>query len=214
LSANPETNPDTEEEEELSPRAARVMRIVLWSVVAVMAAGWIFLFYNVLSRSLAPPAPPPPPVAAKPAPAPPAKPAAAPPVAAAAKPAAHGPSREVLSDVRIQLDTPNNGETVNQPFPVIGWAADLAATDGTGIGAVHVHIYPCVSCPAAYVGTAEYGAERPDVAAAIKPNLPLSGYSLVVAGLPPGEYRLYVFATSTLTNSLAPKATSATITVR
>jgi hypothetical protein len=67
LSASPETDLDTAEEPELSLRAARALRIVLWSVVAVMAAGWIFL-----SRSLAPAVPTPPPAAAKPAPAPPA----------------------------------------------------------------------------------------------------------------------------------------------
>jgi hypothetical protein len=81
LSANPESNLDTEEEPALSPRADRAMRIVRWPLVAVMAAGWIVLFYNVLSRSLAPPAPAPP-VAETPAQAakPAAKPAAAPPV--------------------------------------------------------------------------------------------------------------------------------------
>jgi hypothetical protein len=76
LSANPESHLASDEEPEFSPRADRALRIVSWSLVAVMAAGWIFLFYNVLSKSLAPPAPPPPPVAA-----PPAKPAAATPVA-------------------------------------------------------------------------------------------------------------------------------------
>jgi hypothetical protein len=79
VSANPASTLETEAEPELSPRADHALRVVSWSVVAVLAAGWIGLFSNVLARSLAPP-PPPPPVAEKPAPAPPAKPTAAPPV--------------------------------------------------------------------------------------------------------------------------------------
>src|SRR5688572_17484929 len=115
------------------------MRIVLWGIVAVMAVAWIFLFYNVASRTLFPP--PPPAAPAKPA-EPAAKPAAAAPPAAKPAPAAAAPSPAAAPPVTldggttgpsITIESPTNGAVVSQPFVFSGWSVDRSAPDGTGI---------------------------------------------------------------------------------
>jgi hypothetical protein len=197
LSANPQIDAETEEEEELSPRAARAMRIVLWSVVAVMAAGWIFLFYNVLSRSLAPPAPPPPPpnkpeVAKAAAP---AKPASAP-----AAPSPSTASKAAPQRVVVTIDTPVDGATVGQDFEIRGWALDGRSTTGSGVSAVHVYAYPEDGSPA--IGLAGIGPPwhaRADVAAAMGSQFEQSAFSARVPQLRPGHYVIKALAFSSVT---------------
>jgi hypothetical protein len=42
--------------------------------------------------------------------------------------------------MRATIDTPYSGQSVQQPFLLAGWAADLAATSGAGIDTVRVGV--------------------------------------------------------------------------
>jgi hypothetical protein len=130
----------------------------------------------------------------------------------------HGPPSEPLSrqEVRIVLrpkgtspqvviDTPAAHHTIGQPFVLAGWAADLAATDGTGIDTLHVWAYPVGGAAPVFLGVAP-GAPRFDVAAAYGQQFRDAGYSLVVKGLAPGTYDLAVFAWSSGSNGFLPAA--------
>ena len=60
---------------------------------------------------------------------------------------------------------PRSQQDVAQPFALGGWAADLSATDGTGIATLHAWAYPLAGGPPVFLGAASYGGARPDVAA-------------------------------------------------
>jgi len=107
---------------------------------------------------------------------------------------------------RMVLDTPLEGATVQQPFPVAGWAIDQAAASGPGVDAVHIYAYPSdasgnISGPPALGLAATYGLSRPDVGAAFGSQFTNSGYVLNVSGLPAGFYHLIVFAHSIVTGT-------------
>jgi hypothetical protein len=106
----------------------------------------------------------------------------------------------------MNLETPLEGATVQQPFPVAGWAIDQAAAVGTGVNAVHIYAYPSdasgnISGPPALGLAATYGLSRPDVGAAFGSQFTNSGYALDVTGLPAGFYHLIVFAHSTVSGA-------------
>src|SRR6187402_3521960 len=68
--------------------------------------------------------------------------------------------------LRLAIDTPNALTPVALPFAVAGWTLDQsAASSTTGIDAVHVYARPVVGTPI-FLGAAELGRDRPDVAAA------------------------------------------------
>ena len=108
---------------------------------------------------------------------------------------------------------PVEGRLADSAFLVAGWATDLAAASGTGVGAVQVWAYPNPGSgePARFLGQATLGGARPDVAAFFGPNAQQSGYGLMVSGLPPGVYDIAVFMQSTVvgtfTNSQAVRVT-------
>ena len=89
---------------------------------------------------------------------------------------------------------------------VAGWAADLDAGD-TGIDTVHLWAYPLAGGRPIFLGAAEYGGVRPDVAAMYGDRVAQSGYGLRVDGLPLGEYDLAVFAYSTVRGRFLPART-------
>ncbi len=186
---------DIEEEPELSPRAARAMRVVLWAVVAVMAAGWIFLFYNVATRSFTPTSPPvfKPAEAAKPAEVKPAAPAAAKP-----------------SEPEVVIETPVANAEIGQPFEVKGWAVDKAAPSGTGISLIHVHAFAPGGGPQ-FLGQADYGIPRPDVGQRLGRQAEISGYKLNVGNLAPGKYDIRVYAFTTVGNRFVEAVVSVTV---
>jgi hypothetical protein len=106
----------------------------------------------------------------------------------------------------MNLETPLEGATVQQPFGVAGWAIDQAAAVGTGVNAVHIYAYPSdasgnISGPPALGLAATYGLSRPDVGAAFGSQFTKSGYALNVSDLPAGFYHLIVFAHSIVTGT-------------
>jgi hypothetical protein len=93
-----------------------------------------------------------------------------------------------------------------------GWAADLAATSGTGIDAIHVWAYPRTGAPV-FLGAARYGRARRDVAAVHGAAFQASGFVLALPALAPGRYTLAVFPLRSATRTFG-RATTATLTVR
>jgi hypothetical protein len=86
-----------------------------------------------------------------------------------------------------------------------GWSADLGASAGSGIDAIHVYAYPNPGSGAApmFLGAAAYGTARADVAAAYGAQFLNSGYSLPIVGLTPGRWDFVLFAHSTVTNTFS-----------
>lgn len=74
-----------------------------------------------------------------------------------------------------------------------GWAADLDASNGTGIETLHVWAYPVDGSTPIFVGVADYDGARPDVAAVHGERFLKSGFALSMTGLAPGTYDLAVF---------------------
>jgi hypothetical protein len=122
----------------------------------------------------------------------------------------HG--RVVRQDVSIVLNPKGSNRVgpqvvIDVAGPVLGgWAADLDAPDGTGIGTLHVWAYPRAGGDPIFVGVASYGGARPDVAAVYGDQFRKSGFGLVIRGLAPGAYDLAVFAWSTATRDFLPAA--------
>jgi len=108
----------------------------------------------------------------------------------------------------VHIDSPAPGATVSGTVTISGWAIDNDAKVGTAIGSVHVLVDGTV------VGTATYGASRPDVCAAYpdRPGCPNVGftYSLNMATLASGSHTITVTATD---SASPPDTGSATITV-
>jgi len=99
---------------------------------------------------------------------------------------------------------------VGSAFFLAGWAADLDATDGSGVDAIHVWAYPVNEAgqrlAPVFVGSGIYGGTRPDVGAVYGDQFVDSGYGLVVQGLSSGTYDIAVFAHSTVRHDFAPAA--------
>jgi hypothetical protein len=104
----------------------------------------------------------------------------------------------VLPAVVIEIDTPSPNATLTGGFYIAGWTADLRSTSGSGVDAVHVWAYRAGQAPQ-FVGAAQLGMPRPDVAAAVGAPFATSGYFVTASGLAPGAYDLVVFARSSLT---------------
>ena len=109
-----------------------------------------------------------------------------------------GPGRLSLSPLtavaQIVVDTPVLGARVEQPFAIRGWAAEVFGVAGTtGVDAVHVWAFPAAGGSPTFLGAAEYGRPRPDVAAVFGADYTNAGFELTVRGLPPGAYTLTAF---------------------
>jgi hypothetical protein len=93
----------------------------------------------------------------------------------------------------VWIDQPVAGATVLGTVTVAGWAVDNGTVVGTAIGSVQVKV------DGALIGTAAYGASRPDVCAAYagRPGCPNVGYSFPwnTTGLSAGVHILTVTAT-------------------
>jgi hypothetical protein len=115
---------------------------------------------------------------------------------------------------QVVIDVPTAGQAETaQPFMLAGWAADLDAEEGTGIGAVHVWAYPVSGGAPVFVGAADIGGRRPDVAAVHGSQFLGASYGLIVNSLAPGTYDLGVFAYSTVTSGFVP-GKSVRVTIR
>ncbi len=109
----------------------------------------------------------------------------------------------LLAHPLMWVDTPVQNAATTLPFNVAGWAVDLAAQTGPGVDAVHVWAYPNPGsgAPAIFLGAATYGGSRPDIGAAYGSQFTNAGFSLTVQNQDPGEYRLIVYARSTVTGT-------------
>ena len=96
--------------------------------------------------------------------------------------------------MRMAIDTPQAGALVDQPYVIAGWAIDLAATEGSGIDTVHVWAYPTTGGAPNFLGEANIGDARPDVAATYGAQFERSSYSLAAKPLAPGAYDIVVYA--------------------
>jgi hypothetical protein len=115
------------------------------------------------------------------------------------------------------IDAPVDGTRVGSAFFVGGWAADLDSSVDTGVNTVHVWAYPVDTSGAdgapIFIGPANYGGARPDVAAVYGDRFANSGYGIIVNGLPRGTYDIAVFVYSTVLNTFTP-AKVVRVTVR
>jgi glucose/arabinose dehydrogenase len=106
-------------------------------------------------------------------------------------------SMSVNPILTIDLPTPN--AVLTQPFALTGWAIDAGATVGTGVSTIHVWAYPATGAAPSFVGVPAFG-NRPDVGAAFGSQFTPSGYGLIVNGLAPGRYQLFLFGWVTAMN--------------
>jgi hypothetical protein len=96
------------------------------------------------------------------------------------------------------LDVPGNNVLVQPTFAVAGWAVDLGTTSGTGVATVHVWALPVTGAAPIFLGAANMGVQRPDIAAYFgRAELAASGFGLS-ASLPSGTYDIVAFAFSTV----------------
>ena len=102
----------------------------------------------------------------------------------------------VLAGPALAIDVPASGAAAGQPLVVRGWAVDTAVTSGTGIDAVHVYATPVGGAPV-FLGAADYGTSRPDVAQTYGAQFTPSGFSLRAATvLAPGAYTITAYGHS------------------
>ena len=121
------------------------------------------------------------------------------------------PKRSGLVGPQVVIDMFGTHQVVGQPFEIGGWAADLDADAGTGVDTLHVWAYPVAADgqhrDPQFLGVADSGGSRPDVAAIHGARFRATGYGLEVRDLPAGTYDLAVFAWSTVTGGFVPAST-------
>ena len=84
----------------------------------------------------------------------------------------------------LAIDIPAANSIVLHTFYLAGWAIDYAAAGGTGVSTIHVWAYPVGGGAPQFVGVAQYGDQRPDVAAAYGPQPGRKSCSRRPTGLP------------------------------
>jgi hypothetical protein len=118
------------------------------------------------------------------------------------------------SNPKMWVDLPAQNQNVSQNLLIAGWALDLGSSGGPGVDALHIYAYPSGSSTPIFLGVANYGGPRPDVAAVFgSTRFTNSGFSLVTTALPPGGYTLVIFAHSSVVNDFN-NAMSVAVTVR
>jgi hypothetical protein len=106
-----------------------------------------------------------------------------------------------LPNPKMFIDSPVPGQLVSGQFMIGGWAVDLGAPTGSGVAVLHVWAYPLSGAAPVFVGATTPNVTRPDVGAYFgSGRFSSSGYSLQ-GNLPPGAYKLVVFAFSTVTGT-------------
>ena len=113
----------------------------------------------------------------------------------------NGSSFTVVAAPLLAVGVPSNGAVVTGRFLIGGWTLDLAASTGTGVDAVHVWAYPNPGsgAPPIFLGAAQLGVARPDVAAIFGSRFLNSGFNLLAGPVSPGTYDVVVFARSSAT---------------
>jgi hypothetical protein len=118
------------------------------------------------------------------------------------------------SDPRMHVDLPAQHQTMTQNNVVIaGWALDRAAAAGPGVDTLHVWAYPATGAPPIFVGVAQYGDARPDVATAFGSSRFANAGFHLVGSLPVGDYTIVVFSHSAVTQTFN-NAEAVAVTVR
>ena len=102
------------------------------------------------------------------------------------------------------VDAPDGRGPLGQGFSITGWSIDRRSRTGAGIDALHVYAYPLDGREPIFLGAADVGLERPDIAALYGPQFVNSGYRLGVhTTLAPGNYLLVLFPRSTVSQAFA-----------
>ena len=95
--------------------------------------------------------------------------------------------------ILVVVDSPTPGGTVGSAVLLQGWAADPTSEQGTGVAGIHVYL-DGERGAGRYLGRAQYGLPRPDVAQQLgAERYRTSGFALPLV-LPPGPHTLYVYA--------------------
>jgi N-acetylneuraminic acid mutarotase len=109
----------------------------------------------------------------------------------------------IVAATEMSLDAPANNTvaTVGAGFTVGGWALNRGAPTGTGVDATHVYAAPAGGGAAIFLGAAQYGGARADVAAVYGAQFTNSGFTLGNAGqaLTAGTYTIIAWAHNPLT---------------
>lgn len=107
----------------------------------------------------------------------------------------------VANDPRIFVEAPANNAQVTTPVSVVGAVADLAASSGSGMSAVHVYVRP-VGGAAIYAGQAVPNLPRPDLQVHVgnNPQFLNIGFQISNLPIPVGTYDLLTYANSLVSN--------------
>jgi hypothetical protein len=98
---------------------------------------------------------------------------------------------------KMNIDYPSASATVSiNSFLVSGWALDLGAAGNAGVDTVQVWAYPVGSTTPTFLGTAQYGIARGDVASYVGGTFTNCGYALQASLPAAGAYDIAVFAHS------------------
>ena len=106
------------------------------------------------------------------------------------------------------IDTPTGGR-LTQPSTLVGWALDREAAETTGIDTVHVWATPVGGGTPRFLGAATMGLARPDVARIYGAQFGNAGFSVPIAGLPAGSYRVTAYAHSDYSQAFVSAASIA-----
>ncbi|MBC7334136.1 MAG: PD40 domain-containing protein [Actinobacteria bacterium] len=103
-------------------------------------------------------------------------------------------------NIKLYVDGPKPDATVSGDIRISGWAGNISTPENPGINKVEIYLDGPKNF-GKFLGEAEYGLERPDVAKVLNnENFTNTGYSFVynVSGLEPGTtHSFYVYAYST-----------------
>ncbi len=103
-----------------------------------------------------------------------------------------------LSDpaIKIHTDLPTAGHAVSGDVSIEGWAIHLQATTNTGIDQVHIYLDGLAGAGGTFLGSAQYGRIRGDVADEYGPQYERSGflYEWDTTTIAPGSHTLYIYA--------------------
>jgi hypothetical protein len=104
----------------------------------------------------------------------------------------------VLSNGGRSFSSGNEELAAGAGLRVEGWALDPQAWHGAGVGAVHVWVTPVgregLGAGAVFLGAADLGGARPDVATAFGAQFDRAGFTLESSvDLPPGDYEVTAY---------------------
>lgn len=109
-----------------------------------------------------------------------------------------------VTNPKMSIDGPVEGQRVKQPFVTGGWAVELGAAVGVGVDAIHVYAFPVVNGVVGagrFVNQATLGGARADVGSVYGTQFTNSGFNFLMDGLTPGEYIIGVYVRSTVSGN-------------